>query len=74
MEYILIPSNSKAETTFFLNLFKKMQKEASALSAHELEDVAFMRAIKEGETSGKGSLAKVKAYLSKATGKRESNL
>jgi len=74
MEYILIPSSSKSETTFFLDLFKKMQKEASALSAHEREDVVFMCAIKEGETSGKGSLAKVKERLSKATGKRESNL
>ena len=70
MEYILIPSKSKSETTFFLNLLKKMQKEASTLSADEMEDVAFMTALKEAETTAKGSLTKVKAHLTKiASGK-----
>lgn len=70
MEYILIPSNSKSETTFFLNLLKKMQKKASTLSEDELEDVAFIAALKEAETTSKGSLSKVKAHLSKvASGK-----
>jgi hypothetical protein len=67
MEYILIPSNSKSETTFFLNLLKKMQKKASTLSEDELEDVAFIAALKEAEKSPKGSLSKVKAHLSKIT-------
>ncbi|MCW5908460.1 MAG: hypothetical protein KIS94_11415 [Chitinophagales bacterium] len=65
MEYILIPSKSKSETAFFLSLLKKMQKEASTLSSDEMEDVAFMRALKEAETTSKGSLSKVKAHLSK---------
>jgi hypothetical protein len=65
MEYILIPSKSKSETTFFLNLLKKMRKEASTLSADEMEDAAFITALKEAEKSAKGSLSKVKAHLSK---------
>ena len=70
MEYILIPSESKSETTFLLNLLKKMQKDASTLSADEMEDIAFMTALKEAEKSAKGSLSKVKAHLSKiASGK-----
>lgn len=70
MEYILIPSNSKSETTFFLNLLKKMQKKASTLSEDEMEDIAFIAALKEAETTPKGSLSKVKAHLSKiASGK-----
>ena len=70
MEYILIPSESKSETTFLLNLLKKMQKNASTISADEMEDIAFMTALKEAEKSAKGSLSKVKAHLSKvASGK-----
>ena len=70
MEYILIPTESKSETTFFLNLLKKMQKNASTISADDMEDMAFMTALKEAEKSGKGSLSKVKAHLSKvASGK-----
>jgi hypothetical protein len=70
MEYILIPTESKSETAFFLNLLKKMQKNASTISADEMEDIAFMTALKEAEQSAKGSLSKVKAHLSKvASGK-----
>ena len=65
MDYILIPSKSKNETEFFLNLLRKMQKEASTLSTDEMEDVAFMTALKEAEKTGKGSLSKIKAHLSK---------
>lgn len=42
-----------------------MQKKASTLSADEMEDIAFMTALKEAEKSAKGSLSKVKAHLSK---------
>ena len=70
MEYIVIPSGSKSETAFLLNLMKKMQKEAATLTADEMEDVAFMRALKEAEKTGKGNLGKVKAHLQKiASGK-----
>lgn len=65
MEYILIPSESKAETTFFLDLLKKMKKESATLSSAEMEDFAFMTALKEAEKTAKGSLSKVKAHLSK---------
>ena len=65
MEYIVIPTKDKSETTFFLNLLKKMHKEASSLSSKKMEDIAFIAALKEGEQSGKGSLSKVKAHLSK---------
>lgn len=65
MEYILIPSKSKSETAFFLSLLKKMHKEAATLSSDEMEDIAFMRALKEAETTTKGSLTKVKAHLTK---------
>ncbi|MBL0310060.1 MAG: hypothetical protein IPP77_10390 [Bacteroidetes bacterium] len=70
MEYILIPSKSKDETAFFLSLLKRMKKEAATLSADEMEDLAFISALKEAEVSGKGSLNKVKARLAKiASGK-----
>jgi hypothetical protein len=70
MEYIVIPTKDKTETAFFLDLLKKMRKTASKLSIEEMEDLAFIAAIKEGEKSGKGSLDKVKAHLSKvASGK-----
>jgi hypothetical protein len=65
MEYIVIPSNSKSETAFFLSLLKKMQKEASTLSSDDMEDYALMAAMKEGEKSGKGSMEKVKKHLAK---------
>jgi len=65
MDYIVIPSNSKSETTFFLNLLKKMHKEASTLSSEDMEDYALMTAMREGENSGRGSLEKVKKHLAK---------
>ena len=47
-----------------------MQKNASTISADEMEGMAFMSALKEAEKSAKGSLSKVKAHLSKvASGK-----
>ena len=63
MEYIVIPSKSKSETAFFLSLLKKMQKEASTVSSNEMEEMAFMKALKEAEKTTKGSLSKVKAHL-----------
>lgn len=70
MEYIIIPTSSRSEKVFFLDLLKKMQKKASTLSAEEMESYAFLKAMKEAEHSGKGSLSKVKAHLSKvASGK-----
>ncbi len=65
MEYIIIPTSSKSEKVFFLDLLKKMQKKASTLSAEEMENYAFLKAMKEAEDSGRGSLSKVKAHLSK---------
>ena len=67
MDYIVIPSNSKSETAFFLDLLKKMQKEVSTLSSDEMEDYAFIAALKETEKSGKGSLSKIKKHLTKVT-------
>ena len=67
MDYIVIPSNSKSETAFFLDLLKKMQKEVSTLSSDEMEDYAFIAALKEAEKSGKGSLSKIKKHLTKVT-------
>ena len=69
MEYILISTESKSETTFFLNLLKKMQKKASTLSASEMEDFGFMLALKEAEHSSDGSLKKVKEHLAKIIAK-----
>ena len=70
MEYIIIPTSSSAEKDFFLDLLKKMQKKTSILSSQEMEDYAFLKAMKESEHSGKGSLNKVKAHLLKvASGK-----
>jgi hypothetical protein len=63
MEYILIPTNSKSETTFFINLLRKMQKEVSTFSTDEMEDAAFIAALREAENSGKGNLSKLKAHL-----------
>ncbi len=65
MDYIVIPSASKSETAFFLDLLKKMHKEASTLSSDKMEDYAFIAALKESEKSGKGSLSKIKKHLSK---------
>ena len=65
MDYILIPSSSKSETSFLLDLMKKMHKEVSTLSSARMEDYAFIAALKEAEQSGKGSLAKVKSQLLK---------
>jgi len=70
MEYIVIPTKDKTETTFFLNLLKKMRKDVSSYSSKEMEDVAFIAALKEAELSGKGKLAHVEAHLAKiASGK-----
>ena len=70
MNYIVIPTKTKSETDFFMDLLKKMHKEATTLSNTEMEDVAFIAALKEAERSGKGSLSKVKSRLSKiASGK-----
>jgi hypothetical protein len=65
MEYIVIPTKDKTETTFFLRLLKKMHKEASSLSSKKMEDITFITALQEAEKSGKGSLNKVKAHLSR---------
>jgi len=65
MEYIVIPSNSSTETAFFKNLLKKMHKEMSTLSTQNMEDLAFISALKDAEKSGKGNLSKVKSNLSK---------
>jgi hypothetical protein len=70
MDYIVIPTKDKTETTFFLNLLKKMRKDVSSYSSKEMEDVAFIAALKEAELSGKGSLTNVEAHLAKiASGK-----
>lgn len=65
MEYILIPSKSKSETAFFLDLLKKMRKEVSTISEDEMEEITFVKLLKQAEKSGKGSLSKVKSHLSK---------
>ena len=65
MDYIVIPVKDKAETNFFTDLLKKMQKDVISLSSSKMEDLAFIAALKESEKSGKGSLASVKSHLSK---------
>ena len=65
MEYIVISTKDKAETAFYMDLLKKLRKQASTLSAEEMEDFALLAAMKEGEPSGKGEMSKVKAHLSK---------
>jgi hypothetical protein len=71
MEYIIIPTSSQSEKVF--DLLKKMQKKASTLSAEEMENYAFLKAMKEAEHSGKGNLNKVRSHLSKvANGKWKS--
>ena len=69
MDYIVIPTTSKSEKNFFLDMLKKMQKKVTTLSTEEMEDFAFMIAMKEAEQSGIGSLPNVKAHLSKVAGK-----
>ena len=70
MEYIIIPTSSSEEKNFFLNLLKKMQKKSATLSAEEMEDYVFLKAMKESEKSGQGDLKKVKDHLLKvASGK-----
>jgi len=70
MDYIVIPTKDKTEKAFFLDLLKKMRKDVSSYSSKEMEDVAFIAALKEAERSGKGSLANVEAHLTKiASGK-----
>jgi hypothetical protein len=63
MEYIVISTHSKSETAFFKDLLKKMQKEATTLTSEEVEDMAFMVALKKAEKGPKGSLSKVKSHL-----------
>ena len=46
-----------------------MSKEVIALSYDEMEDRAFIVAMKEAEKSGTGSLSKVKAHLTKIANK-----
>ncbi|MGN6602026.1 MAG: hypothetical protein ACTHK8_06210 [Ginsengibacter sp.] len=65
MEYIVIPTNSKSEKSFYLGLLKKMQKRATTISDEDMEDFAFLLALKEAEESGTGSLSKVKDHLAK---------
>ena len=65
MEYIVIPVKGKSEKEFFRDLLKKMQKDTTTLSSTEMEDFAFITAMKGSENSGKGSLSKVKSHLSK---------
>ena len=65
MEYIVIPSKSRTETAFFMSLLKKMQKEVTMFSSTEMEDLAFMKAIKEGEKTETVSLENIKRKLSK---------
>jgi hypothetical protein len=65
MEYIIIPTSSREEKNFFLNLFKKMQKKAATLSVEEMEDYAFLKAMKESGQSGKGDIEKVKEHFLK---------
>lgn len=69
MDYIVIPTTSKSEKNFFFDMLKKMQKKATTLSTQEMENFAFMIAMKEAEQSGIGSLTNVKAHLSKVAGK-----
>jgi len=63
MEYIVIPSKNKAETAFFMDLLKKLRKQASTLSTEEMEDWGLLAAMKQAEKSGKGDLDKVKLHL-----------
>jgi hypothetical protein len=70
MDYIVIPSSSKSETAFFLDLLKKMRKEATTLSSEEMEDYAFGLAMKAAENSGRGSLSKVKKHLAKISSRK----
>ena len=63
MEFVLIPTDSKSETAFFVNLLKKMQKQVTALSSEEMEDLAFVWAMRQAEHSGEGSLDAVKDHL-----------
>ncbi len=65
MDYIVIPTKDKTEKAFFLDLLKKMRKEVASYSSKEMEDLAFIAALKEGEKSGKGSLDNVKVRLQK---------
>jgi hypothetical protein len=70
MEYILIPTKSKSETVFFLDLLKKMRKEASLFTSEEMEDTLLLSAMKDAESEGIGSFDKAKAHLKKvAAGK-----
>ncbi len=66
MDYILIPTNSKSETAFFLDLLKKMRKEASLFTSEEMEDTLLLSAMKDAESEGIGSLEKAKAHLKAA--------
>lgn len=44
MEYIVISSKDKNETSFFINLFKKMNKKAARLTLQEIEKMSSLGA------------------------------
>ncbi len=69
MDYILVPSNSKSETSFILDLFEKMHKKATKLTADEIEEVYFSKIIKEVKLRPKGNLDNVKSSLTKIMNK-----
>ena len=70
MDYLVIPVKDKEESDFFVSLLNRMKKKASRVSASDIEDYGLLKAIKEGEKSGKGSLENVKAHLKRvASGK-----
>ena len=56
MDYIVIPTKDKNEKAFFLDLLKKMRKDVSSYSTKEMEDVAFIAALKEGKNQVKEAL------------------
>lgn len=70
MEYILIPSKSKSETSFFIDLLKKMRKDATTLSAENMEDIVFITLLKEAEKSPADNMSKVKTHLRKVISKK----
>jgi hypothetical protein len=67
MGYIVIPTKNKNETDFFMDLLKKMHKEARALSPSKMQDKAFIAALNGSEASGKVSHKKTKNHSNKGT-------
>jgi len=65
MEYLLITSKDKSETSFFINLFRKMYTKAALLSPQEIEDIGLLKAMKQSEKSGVGKLSNVNSHLDK---------